>query len=187
MDFIQSLDYQILSTIAAARNELLTAVLIFITRLGDHGTVWLVIAAACLVRRKTRACGVAMLLALLFSLLVGNLTIKPLVARARPFKTYPELTSLIRQGGYSFPSAHAMSSFAAGFAFYLGMRKCGQPLLGVLSLLLATGVAFSRIYVGVHYPSDVLCGALIGILLAIIAVRLTEWAAHRLRPQNKEQ
>lgn len=179
MTFIASLDYRLLSAIAAARHELLTAVLIFITRLGDHGAVWLVLAAICLARRKTRPCGVAMLLALLLSLLVGNLTLKPLIARARPFETYPELVSLIAQGGFSFPSAHAMSSFAAGFACHLFMRKSGRHLIGIFCLLLASGIAFSRVYVGVHYPSDVLCGALIGIVLAIISTALTQRIFHQ--------
>lgn len=187
MEWIRSLDYQILSAIAAMRNDLLTAVMVFITHLGDNGTVWLVLAAACLARRKTRLCGAAMLLALLLSLLVGNITIKPLVARPRPFLTYPELVRLIEQGGYSFPSAHAMSSFSAGTAFFLFFRRRGQALFGVPCLLLAAGIAFSRLYVGVHYPSDVLCGAFFGISLAFAAVWLTDWAYRRLSPKNDTQ
>lgn len=180
MELIQSIDYQLMTLVAALRSDILTSVLVFITHLGDEGLVWLVLSAACLVRRKTRRCGAAMLLALVFSLLVGNMTIKPLVARLRPFQTYPELISLIKQGGYSFPSAHAMSSFAAATAFYLPFRKRGQASHGIPCLVLAFLIAFSRVYVGVHYPSDVLAGSLIGILLALAATWITDRIAGRL-------
>ena len=110
MEFIQSLDYQILAAIIEyVRGDFLTPVMLFITHLGDGGVIWLVLAALCLMRRQTRLCGVTMLLALFIGLLVGNLTIKPLVARMRPFLAYPELTNLVTQGGYSFPAARRMS------------------------------------------------------------------------------
>ncbi len=173
MEFIQSLDYQILSFIAeSVRSDFLTPIMLFITRLGDGGIVWLILAAICLVKKKTRPCGAAMLLSLVIGLLIGNLTIKPLVARPRPFLTYPELTNLVAQGGYSFPSAHAMSSFAAATVFYLFFRKSGHTAYGIPVLILAALIALSRLYVCVHYPSDVLCGTLLGIVIAIISVWL---------------
>lgn len=173
MEFIQSLDYQILSFIAeSVRSDFLTPIMLFITRLGDGGIVWLILAAICLVKKKTRPCGAAMLLSLVIGLLIGNLTIKPLVARPRPFLTYPELTNLVAQGGYSFPSAHAMSSFAAATVFYLFSRKHGHAAYGTPVLILAALIALSRLYVCVHYPSDVLCGTLLGIVIAIISVWL---------------
>ena len=173
MEFIQSLDYQILSFIVeSVRSNFLTPIMLFITRLGDGGIVWLILAAICLVKKKTRPCGAAMLLSLVIGLLIGNLTIKPLVARPRPFLTYPELTNLVAQGGYSFPSAHAMSSFAAATVFYLFSRKHGHAAHGIPALILAALIALSRLYVCVHYPSDVLCGTLLGIVIAIISVWL---------------
>lgn len=173
MEFIQSLDYQILSFIAeSVRSDFLTPIMLFITRLGDGGIVWLILAAICLVKKKTRPCGAAMLLSLVIGLLIGNLTIKPLVARPRPFLTYPELTNLVAQGGYSFPSAHAMSSFAAATVFYLFFRKNGHTAYGIPVLILAALIALSRLYVCVHYPSDVLCGTLLGIVIAVISVWL---------------
>lgn len=173
MEFIQSLDYQILAAIIAhVRSDFLTPLVLFITHLGDGGTVWIILAALCLLRRQTRPCGVTMLLALLIGLLVGNMTIKPLVARPRPFLTYPELTNLIKQGGWSFPSAHAMSSFAAATSFFLFFRRSGHAVYGIPVLVLAALIALSRLYVCVHYPSDVFCGALLGVALAFLSTWL---------------
>ena len=173
MEFIQSLDYQILSFIVeSVRSNFLTPIMLFITRLGDGGIIWLILATFCLLKKKTRPCGAAMLLSLVIGLLIGNLTIKPLVARPRPFLTYPELTNLVEQGGYSFPSAHAMSSFAAATVFYIFFLKCRHAAYGIPVLILAALIALSRLYVCVHYPSDVLCGTLLGIVIAIISVWL---------------
>ena len=186
MEFIQSLDYQILAAIIEyVRGDFLTPVMLFITHLGDGGVIWRVLAALCLMRRQTRLCGVTMLLALFIGLLVGNLTIKPLVARMRPFLAYPELTNLVTQGGYSFPSAHAMSSFAAATSFYLFFRETGHTAYGIPCLVLAALVALSRLYVCVHYPSDVFCGTLLGIALAFLATRLTRTCAARLKKSRE--
>ena len=167
MELLQSLDYQILFFLQERlRSPVLTPVMLFFTALGDGGAVWLALAAACLFRRSTRACGAAMLLALLLGLLTGNLILKNLFARPRPFLTY------------SFPSAHAISSFAAAGSFLLFFRQHGRTVFGVPALVLAALIAFSRLYVGVHYPSDVLCGCLIGLALAYAAVHIIPCVFH---------
>ena len=179
MELLQSLDYQILFFLQERlRSPVLTPVMLFFTALGDSGAVWLALAAACLFRRSTRACGAAMLLALLLGLLTGNLILKNLFARPRPFLTYSSLHHLVAQGGYSFPSAHAMSSFAAAGSFFLFFRQHGRTVFGVPALVLAALIAFSRLYVGVHYPSDVLCGCLIGLALAYAAVHIIPCVFH---------
>ena len=105
------------------------------------------------------------LLALLFSLLIGNLTLKPLVQRPRPSWRHPEVALLIRNPlDYSFPSGHAMSSFAAAVSVFLWNRKWGCVLLAFATVMAAT-----RLYFFVHYPTDVLAGMLIGIVLGILA------------------
>ena len=191
MGLIESIDYQILAGIIThVRCNVLTPAVIFITRLGDNGFVWLVLAAACLAHRRTRACGAAILLVLALGLLVGNMGIKQIVARPRPFQTYPELVNLIKQGGYSFPSAHSMSSFAAATVFCRFAQQDGHAIRGIPPLVLAALIALSRLYVCVHYPSDVLCGALLGIALAFVAVWLTKqvsgWLNQR-RPHEKKK
>ena len=106
-----------------------------------------------------------MLLALLFSLLVGNLTLKPLVARPRPCWRNPEIPLLVANPtDYSFPSGHALSSFAAATAIFMGNRRAGIAALAGAFLMACT-----RLYFYVHYPTDVLAGMIIGAVLGVIA------------------
>lgn len=173
---ITAIDYYILSHfILPFRCAPLTALMTAITHLGDGGMVWLAIALICLLRPKTRRAGIAVLAALVLGLLIGNMTIKPLIARPRPFITFPELTALVKQGGYSFPSAHAMSSFAAATAIFFFHRKSGA-----VCLVLAALIAFSRLYVCVHYPSDVLCGILLGIGIGFVSGAIVRYTVDKI-------
>lgn len=173
---IQALDYEMLRAIVVQlRTFPLTAVMLFITHLGDAGFLWLVCAAVCLVRPRTRRCGIVILACLLLGLIVGNGMIKPLIARPRPFITFPELLPLIEQGGWSFPSAHAMSSFSAATAIFAFYRKPG-----IICYVMAALIAFSRLYVCVHYPSDVLCGILLGLAIGLICSRLIPYLLDRI-------
>lgn len=186
MDIVQSFDYSVLSFIQEQlRGPVLNPILQFITHLGDAGFIWIVIAVLCLIRRSTRRCGVTMLIALLLGLLIGNVLLKNLIARPRPFITYEELVPLISQSGWSFPSGHSLSSFTAATAVFYHHKKAG-----ILCYLLAAAIAFSRLYVGVHYPSDVVCGALIGIIIGILSgfavSRLGDRLHYRkIRPKEK--
>lgn len=157
------------------RNPILTPILKVLTSLGNSGILWIILAALFLVFRKTRKAGVAGAIALIFSLLIVNLGLKPAVDRIRPYDVIEGLTCLIeRQTDSSFPSGHASSAFAAAlaFRFYLPQKKLSLGLL-----ILAGVIAFSRLYVGVHYPTDVLVGILCGILAALLSygiLRLVE-------------
>ena len=177
MEAILSLDHTILRLIAELLvNDVLTPVMQFITALGNDGMIWILLALLCLLRPATRRTGISMLAALLLSLLVGNLLIKPLVARPRPFQQYADLIPLIAPPGeFSFPSGHASSSFAAATALFSHHKKTGAA-----ALVLAALIAFSRLYVCVHFPSDVLCGSLLGILLGIAAVLLSNEICDRV-------
>lgn len=149
-------------------NPVLDTVMTFITRLGDGGFVWIVIAVILMLTKKYRKCGAAMVVALLGSLLIVDGIIKPIAARPRPFNleqwsgifVFPELVS--RPSSWSFPSGHSSSSLGASVALLCCNKKLGIPavILGVL-------VAVSRIYVHVHYPTDVIVGILVGIALGI--------------------
>lgn len=149
-------------------NPVLDAIMTFITRLGDGGFVWIVFAVILLFTKKYRKCGVAMIVALLGSLLIVDNIIKPIVARPRPFDLeawagtfiFPELVT--RPSSFSFPSGHTSSSFGAAVALL-----CGNKKLGVPAIVLAALIGVSRIYVHVHYPTDVLAGFVAGILLGI--------------------
>lgn len=109
------------------------------------------------------------LLSLLFSLLVNNLFLKNLVERSRPFDVIQALTPLIpRPHDFSFPSGHTASSFAAAGVFFRRLPR----RLGVPALILAAFIGVSRLYVGVHYPSDVLFGMLSGLALSFAAEKM---------------
>lgn len=140
-----------------------------ITHLGDAGMVWILIGIALLITKKYRLAGVSLLLSLALCLFFGNTILKPLIARPRPCHTYPSIDLLIPiPHGYSFPSGHTLSSFAGAFSIYLYNKKAG-----ISALILASLIAFSRLYLFVHYPSDIIAGTLLGILLAISAKKMT--------------
>ncbi len=131
-----------------------------ITALGDIGIVWILATVLLLCFKKTRRIGVAAAIALLFSLLVTNLIVKPIFDRIRPFEANGFTGLLVEPPtDPSFPSGHTSASFAAATAMVLYSRKIGIP-----ALVLAVLIAFSRMYLYVHYPSDVAVGMLIGLL-----------------------
>ena len=167
--FIQSLDNALLEWIQNnLRCNFLDVIMPLITRLGDNGLIWIIIAVIFIVLKKYRTDGVTMLLALVLCVLIGNLGLKPLVARARPFAPNPDITLLIpRPADFSFPSGHTMSSFAAATVIF-----CKDRRMGIWAGLLAVVIAFSRLYLYVHYPSDVLGGAIIGIILGLVAMSI---------------
>lgn len=133
----------------------------FITHLGDVGIVWILLGVVLLCRKTTRRWGWAVLFSLLFAYVIGDLIIKNIVQRPRPF-TRAEVELLIPPpDSWSFPSGHSGSSFAAATALFLCSKKWGTP-----ALVLAGLIAFSRMYLFVHYPTDVLCGILLGVLTA---------------------
>lgn len=174
MQQILTVDYEILYFICHYfRNDFLNPIMLFITHLGDGGAIWIFIALIFLLKKQTRIFGISMLISLLAGLIIGNMIMKPFFARPRPFKTYADIINLINQGGYSFPSGHSLSSFTAATSFYLCAKYKNIKLnFARVFLVLATLIALSRLYVCVHYPTDVLCGSLIGIVIAVIVVKI---------------
>lgn len=148
------------------RHPALTPFFVGITKLGNAGMIWIVFSILLLFQKKTRKIGMMGICALLLSLLVNNLLLKNLVGRVRPYEVIPGLVPLIpRPKEYSFPSGHSASSFAAASVFYRTMpKKFGIPIV-----ILAFLISVSRLYVGVHYPSDVLVGIVSGIVLSYVA------------------
>lgn len=174
----EGFDLPILDWIAANLwCPLLDAVMPVITVLGDAGIFWMVIAAALLLFKKTRRVGLGMGIAMLMGLLLCNLTLKPLCQRPRPydyqFDVFNKLIPLLieQQHDFSFPSGHTIASFEAAGVIALNNKKWGIP-----ALILASLIAFSRLYLYVHYPTDVLVSVLLGLALAFVGNRL----AHRV-------
>ena len=139
-----------------------------VSRICDHGEVWIVLALILLLFRRTRRTGAVVALALVLDYLCCNLLLKPLTARIRPCDVNAAVNLLIaRPTDYSFPSGHSAASLAAVGA----LRACGSRLW-LPALALATLICFSRLYLYVHWPSDVLGGAVLGAALGFAAARL---------------
>ena len=174
-------DLPILQWIAThLRCDFLDAVMPVITLLGDAGIFWIAVAVVMLLIPKYRKIGLSMGLALLIGVLVCNVTMKPLFARIRPYdfqlehfgNTIPLLIAAPHD--FSFPSGHTLASFEGAVSIFAYHRKSGTA-----ALLLAAMIAFSRLYLMVHYPMDVITGAVLGSAFAFIAVRLTGWICRR--------
>lgn len=143
----------------------------FITRLGDGGIIWIVLALVLLFFKKYRKFGLMMITGLLISLLINDNILKPFISRTRPFEleawkgmfNYPQLIE--RPHSLSFPSGHTSSSFAAAVVLIF----TGKKRIYIPPLILAFLIAFSRIYVHVHYCTDVLAGMVVGTLYGLLA------------------
>lgn len=162
----------------SVRNPILNSVMTLITSLGNGGILWIAATILLLIPKKTRKIGLMSAVALLGSLIINNQIIKNMVRRPRPFVTFPDLKILIpTPSEYSFPSGHTSSSFAAAAVFYRHLpKKAGVP-----AVVLAGLIGFSRLYVGVHYPTDVLAGIIMGILLGYLAEFLVNNLGKKLK------
>ena len=180
--FLQSLDESIQFFIQSHFHILfLDTLFIFITKLGHSGLIWIVLGLALVCFRKTRKCGVAVLLALLAEWAICNGILKNLISRPRPYTLYPDITLYVpRLHSYSFPSGHAASSFVAAVALFQFYKKPG-----LAAITLATLIAFSRIYLFMHWTTDVLAGALLGTLIALCTVKLLQFIEQRYMNQTK--
>ncbi len=150
------------------------------TKLGDAGMLWIVISLLLLCFRPTRKAGIASLCAMVLGLLCTNVILKHLVARPRPWLDVAGLVPLVNEADpNSFPSGHTCAAFAAAVSWW---KTLPRRWMGVLALVLALLMGLSRLYVGVHYPSDVLMGAVVGCLCAWAACRLLRgWEERRNR------
>ena len=162
------------------RTPLLDQIMLLATHLGDLALVWLVAGAVLVAQPRYRRWGVAVLLAVVATAILGMFVLKPLFGRARPFVAYEFAGLLIPPpSGDSFPSNHSMVSFAAATALCcLPEKGRGITAAKVAAVAAACLIAFSRLYLYVHYPTDVAAGALLGVALGFAAVAL----ARRIRP-----
>lgn len=167
LTLLQPLDGAILLWIQNTLRGALDPLVCFYTHLGDKGLLWIAACLLLLLWKPTRKAGLLGLFAMVLGFLVTNVTLKHLFARPRPWLDVPGLTALVNEPDpNSFPSGHTCSAFAAALAWAPALPK---RWMGVCGLALAAAMGLSRLDVGVHYPSDVLAGCIIGCLCALAA------------------
>ncbi|MGN0436543.1 MAG: phosphatase PAP2 family protein [Wujia sp.] len=171
-----SIEIKILDWLQTIRTPILDKIIPVISSLGNAGFVWLLLMVILLLIPKTRKSGLILLFALVVDLILCNGVLKNLFARTRPFDVNTSITLLIkRPGEYSFPSGHTASSFAAVSALFLAReKKLWKP-----ALVLAILIAFTRLYLYVHYPTDILGGMLVGILSGYIGYKIVMKICHK--------
>ena len=149
----------------------LDAAMPIVTLFGEGGIFWIAWAVLMLVFPKTRKTGIAMSIALIMGVLICNVTLKPLIARPRPYDfQYENFGVTIKllidaQHDYSFPSGHTIASFEFATVLLIRERK-----IGIAALVLAVLIAFSRLYLYVHYPTDVITSVFLGVLFGVLGV-----------------
>lgn len=153
-------------------NAIFNVVMPAFSRAGNDGIIWIVFGVLLLLfgGRNMKRAALFMLFSLFVSFLLGEGLIKHLVQRPRPFMELTDVILLVNPpGSYSFPSGHAANAFAAGLV--LGRKV---PWLFWPVNLLAAIIAFSRVYVGVHYPLDVISGTVLGIVCAAVVLKMED-------------
>lgn len=136
-----------------------------ITHLGDAGIFWILLTVAMLCFKQTRKAGIYSACALILSLIVNNIILKNLVGRVRPYELVEGLQCIVGPAhDASFPSGHTGASFASAVAIYKQIPK----KFAVFFIVLASLIAISRLYVGIHYPTDVLGGLVTGIGIGLV-------------------
>lgn len=163
------------------RNPFTDPIISLFTHLGDAGALFIVLTALLLCFPKTRRAGFAAACALVFSLLFTNVILKHLFARPRPWVDCAALIPLVTERDpNSFPSGHTSAAFAFAMA---ALRELPRRWMKVSAVVLAALMALSRLYVGVHYPSDVLVGFVVGDLAALcgwlLSKKILQWRASR--------
>lgn len=164
------MDFQILYLINNIHNNILDKIMITLTNLGDAGIIWIIIAIILLFIKKTRKCGILMIISMILGLIIGNGILKNLIQRQRPCWIDTNILLLIpNPTDFSFPSGHTLASFEASIMILLHSKKWGIPAI-ILSIL----IAFSRMYLFVHFPTDILGGAILGTTISILVYYVSE-------------
>ena len=161
---------------AHLRCGFLDAVLPWISWTCNHGEIWILLAAILLLLKKQRWTGVSLSFALILDLICCNMIIKPLVGRIRPFAVNTAVELLIAPpADASFPSGHTAASFAAVFALWASGSPLWKP-----AAVLASVIAFSRLYLYVHWPTDILGGILVGAAVGVAGAKLAKTVRKRV-------
>lgn len=177
MQTIQLWDQTVSFALQNIHNPFLNAIMIAATFIGEKGIFWLVCGAVMCIPRRYRKYGIMVILSVALCFLIGDIIVKPIVARPRPcalFPSVPLITDI--PDGFSFPSGHTLASFAAATIIMLANWKFGIP-----AFFIAAVIGFSRIYLFHHFLSDVVAGALMGVACAFLALLIFKLAMLLLR------
>ena len=165
MGVLQSIDWWILHFI---RDNLACGFLDFVmpklTLLGDKGIIWIAISLVLIATKKYRKCGLLCLAGMVIGLVVGNVFLKNLAARPRPCWIEDVNMIVSIPGDFSFPSGHTLSSVIGATILTKTDRRFGYAAIPLAAL-----IAFSRLYLYVHFPSDVLAAAVLGVMIGELA------------------
>lgn len=177
-----SFELEILNQLQKLHTPVLDKIMVFITNLGSAGIIWIILTVVCLIIPRTRKVGWIMAASLIVDLILCNGILKNLAARTRPCDVNKSIQLLVkRPWDYSFPSGHTAASFASVTALYLaGEKKLWKPVL-----VLGCVIAFSRMYLYVHYPTDILGGVIIGILSGVIGYNIIKLILQRRNTYRK--
>ncbi len=143
---------------------------------GNGGMVWIAIAIVMMIFRKTRSWGLILLLSMLLGLIIGEVVLKNLICRVRPCNLVEVQMLINKPSSFSFPSGHTCSSFAAATVLMKMDKR-----FGIGALVIASLIGFSRLYNYVHFPTDVLCGAILGVVCGFVMC----WIFKKFGWQNK--
>ena len=169
-----SWEFDFLYALQNIHNPVLDKIMIVLSTIGDAGLLWIGVAILLICMKKYRKCGLQVAVAMLLTFIVGNLILKNMIHRDRPCWIDPSITLLVKSpSDFSFPSGHSMNGFTASVSILLCDKKLGIP-----AVILATAIAFSRLYNFVHFPTDVIAGIVIGIVSALFVNYLFQRKVH---------
>lgn len=184
IEMIQNADLSILHAIQGAASPALDTFMVGFTTLGEFGALWAIVGAIMIALNKHRTFGIAIFVAIALAFVIGDIGLKNIIERPRPFLVDPVLTtSLISlPDSFSCPSSHSSTSFAA--ATVICLAPLAHRWLKPIAMATAAAIAFSRLYLAVHNPTDVLFGAVLGIACGVAAVAIVRKIAEAL--QNRK-
>ena len=172
LNFIQNIDIFFIKLFYnfqhSLNSKLLNSIMIFFTTLGDHGFIWIAITLLLIFNKKYQKIGYLAVISLIINAIIVNVLLKNFTHRARPFTEIPDIILLIKAPkDFSFPSGHTSASFTMVYIFYKHLKKYFPAVL-ITSII----IAFSRLYLTLHFPSDVLAGLLIGLFCGFLGEKI---------------
>lgn len=166
------------------RNPILNPIFIAITHLGDAGVFWIALSLVLCFFKKTRKAGIFGLCALLMSVLINNVCLKNMIGRIRPYEIIAGLECLVKHAkDYSFPSGHTGASFAAASVFIKELPK----KFSIPALVVAILISFSRLYIGIHYPTDVIAAAIIGTAIGFLVCLIGNLVINKWKEKHSKK